>query len=132
VLPKSASLLWTLALISALAGCQSEQEALQLPDLTPAEHEYITRFVTLERARAVALADLKRGTTLLDSLAAAWGDSSREEITRGLSREPLRMAAVNDLLARILKAERDSLLHAPEPRRLTSPLPDPPPPAKSD
>ena len=33
------------------------------------------RMVTLERAKAVALADREQGEALLDSLAAAWGDS---------------------------------------------------------
>ena len=45
-----------------------------------------------------------------------------------LSSNPLRIAAVHDLLLRILDAERDSLIHSPTAARLSAPLPDPPPP----
>lgn len=117
----------TLALAACLWGCQASTETLQLSDLTPAERQYIDRFVTLERARAVALVEAERGAALLDSLAAAWGDSSLAVTRRNLPRLPDRMAALNELLARILNAERDSLLLAPEARRLLAPLPDPPP-----
>ncbi len=112
-------------LVCGLGGCHKESESLQLDDLTPGEHLYLERFLTLERARAVALADYEKGPALLDSLAAAWGDSALEETSHGLPTAPNRAAAVHDLLLRILDAERDSLLEAPYPRRLTAPLPDP-------
>jgi hypothetical protein len=121
-----------LLLLVASPGCSGNQESLQLADLNAAERRYVERFVVLERARAVAMVDAETGPALLDSLAAAWGDSALAETRRGLSRRPLRMAAVQDLLVRILDAERDSLLQAPEPRRLTAPLPDPPPAPSGD
>ena len=116
-----------LLLAAVSPGCRGGEEPLQLADLNAAERRYVERFVVLERARAVAMVDAEAGPALLDSLAAAWGDSALAETGRGLSRRPLRMAAVQDLLVRILDAERDSLLQAPEPRRLAAPLPDPPP-----
>jgi hypothetical protein len=115
-----------LLLAGCLPACHSSEKTLQLKDLTPAERRYIVRFVTLERARAVAMVNRERGQALLESLATAWGDSSLAETERGLSSRPRRAAAVQDLLVRILDAERDSLLHAPEARRLTAPLPEPP------
>jgi hypothetical protein len=117
----------TVGLAASVAGCQTRPDSLQWQDLTPAERQYVTRFVVLERARAVAMVDADRGPALLDSLAVAWGDSSLVETHRDLSRQPRRVAAVNDLLVRILDVERDSLVLAPEPRRLNAPLPDPPP-----
>ena len=109
------------------AGCKQEKSDLQLGDLTEAENLYLTRIVVLERAKAVALADRETGTALLDSLAAAWGDSSLAETLVGAPDAPRRSAQVHGLLARILKAERDSLIEAPRPERLTAPLPDPAP-----
>jgi hypothetical protein len=118
---------FVLVLACGLGGCGKETKSLQLRDLTSGERRYIERFITLERARAVALVDSKLGSTLLDSLATAWGDSSLAETRRGLSNNPQRAAAVHDLLLRILDAERDSLVQVPSSRRLTAPLPDPPP-----
>jgi len=115
-----------LLLASCLPACHNGEKTLHLKDLTPAERRYVVRFVTLERARAVAMVNSERGQALLDSLAAAWGDSSLAETEHGLSSRPRRAAAVQDLLVRILDAERDSLLHVPEARRLAAPLPEPP------
>jgi hypothetical protein len=114
-------------LVALLAGCNSQTQPLQLKDLTPAERRYIERFVILERARAVALVDNQAGPALLDSLAAAWGDSAHQETRANLTNEPTRVAALHDLLLRILDAERDSLIQVPEARRLTAPIPDPSP-----
>jgi len=127
-IPRWGSLLLLLTvLISTGTGCDETNESLGLPDLSEAELRYVTRFVVLERARAVAMVKAERGTMLLDSLNTAWGDSSLTATLAGLSREPRRVAAVNDLLVRILDAERDSLVEAPQARRLTAPLPDPAP-----
>ncbi len=119
--------LLALVLVGNLSGCQREPEALQLRDLTQDERLYIERFVVLERTRAIALLNAELGAALVDSLAAAWGDSSLAQTQQWVPREPARAAAVQDLLLRILDAERDSLVQVPEPRRLTAPLPDPPP-----
>jgi len=108
-----------------LPGCQTQPTVMQLADLAPAEQQYVERFVVLERARAVTLVDSANGHAVLDSLAAAWGDDSLAETRRGLSLEPVRAEVLQDLLHRILAAERDSLVLAPEIRRLTAPLPDP-------
>jgi hypothetical protein len=110
-----------------LAACQDEPQPLTLDDLTPDETRYVTRFVQLERARAVALADPESGAALLDSLAAAWGDSAAFEARAQLPAGPVRSAAVHELLAGILRAERDSLIIAPSPDRLAQPLPEPEP-----
>ena len=112
-----------------LTGCRRERAALALTDLTPAERTLVTRFVILERARAVALADTATGRAVLDSLAAAWGDTSLAAARRALPADHRRVATLYDLLARLLQAERDSLLAAPLPRRLSAPLPEPVPPA---
>ena len=114
-----------------LASCGDAP--LDLDDLPPAEREFVTRFVVLERARAVALAEPAAGTSLLDSLATAWGDSANVVARGQVPPDGARAAAVYDLLGRILVAESDSLLHAPLARRLTAPLPQgaqlTPPPA---
>jgi hypothetical protein len=113
-----------------LASCESKPESLQLDDLNRAEFQYVERFVTLERARAVALVDAPLGSALLDSLATTWGDSALAETRRDLPQEPHRIAAVHDLLLRILDAERDSLVKTPAVARLKAPLPDPTPTGK--
>jgi hypothetical protein len=119
----AAAVLWLLA----GAGCGPQGgRPLRLSDLTPAEREYVTRFVTLERARAVALVDRSRGEALLDSLAVSWGDSSLALAQAALPADPRRQALLHGLLGRILRAEQDSLLDAPRPGRLGAPLPDPP------
>jgi ribosomal 50S subunit-associated protein YjgA (DUF615 family) len=110
-----------------LGACQEKPLVLTLDDLTPAERSYVRRFVILERARAVALAQPARGDSLLDSLAVAWGPDALSNQLASLSRNPRRLAALEDLLARILAAERDSLVQAPLPRRLAQPLPRPKP-----
>jgi len=126
------SLLAACTLVGAFAGCQDQPESLQLDDLTDGERLFIERFVTLERAKAVTLVAADAGQALLDSLAAAWGDDARSETGQGLPVAPQRAAAVQNLLARILAAERDSLLLAPSPRRLRAPLPDPSPPPPAE
>ncbi len=107
-----------------LTGCSHEEPPLHLADLGPGELQYVTRIVTLERAKAVTLADAKRGGALLDSLAVAWGDSSLEKTAAGVPLEPGRARRLNELLERILAAEKDSLITAPRPDRLRAPLPD--------
>lgn len=120
---RTAAALWLLA----VAGCAPEGgRPLRLSDLTPPERLYVTRFVTLERARAVALVDPGRGEALLDSLAVSWGDSSLAAARAALPADPRRQALLHGLLGRILRAEQDSLLDAPRPGRLGAPLPDPP------
>ena len=111
--------------LAGLTACQHDPQPLTLDDLSPSETRYVTRFVQLERARAVALADPERGTALLDSLAAVWGDSAAADARTLLPVGPVRAAAVHDLLARILRTEQDSLILAPVPRRLADPLPEP-------
>ncbi|MBK6900310.1 MAG: hypothetical protein IPH09_14025 [bacterium] len=119
---RAVAALWLLA----VAGCGPEGgRPLQLSDLTPPERLYVTRFVTLERARAVALVEPGRGGALLDSLAIAWGDSSLAAARSALPADPRRQALLHGLLGRILRAEQDSLLDAPRPDRLDAPLPDP-------
>jgi len=120
------TVLLALVLATNLAGCERRQKSLQLSDLTQGERLYIERFMVLERTRAIALEDADLGAALTDSLAAAWGDSSLQEVQRGIPSEPARAAAIHDLLLRILAAERDSLVQVPAQRRLTAPLPDPP------
>ncbi|MBA4378438.1 MAG: hypothetical protein C0395_07250 [Gemmatimonas sp.] len=118
----AAAVLWLLA----GAGCGPQGgRPLRLSDLTPSEHAYVTRFVTLERARAVALVDRGRGEALLDSLAVSWGDSSLASAQAALPADPRRQALLHGLLGRILRAEQDSLLDAARPDRLGAPLPDP-------
>jgi hypothetical protein len=81
----------------------------------------------VERAKAVALVYRENGEALLDSLAAAWGDSAGSETVRGLSGDPSRSVVFNDLLLRVVSAEQDSLLQVPGRNRLQSPLPSPAP-----
>ena len=52
--PTRRSLRLAVLVLLALGGCKDGDEALRLADLTPAEELYVTRFVVLERARAVA------------------------------------------------------------------------------
>ncbi len=125
--PTRRSLRLAVLVLLALGGCKDGDEALRLADLTPAEERYVTRFVVLERARAVAMVDREAGDALLDSLAASWGDSALVETLGALPDDPARQAKLHTLLGAILEAEADSLLAAPEPRRLGEPLADPPP-----
>ena len=119
------------ALLTFAGGCTDQARPLQLADLTPAELEYVTRFITLERARAVTLVHREEGEALLDSLATAWGDSALSDNQAAFSLDTDRTAGLHDLLSRIIKAEEDSLLQAPVPRRLTADLPDPLPSEKA-
>ncbi len=106
-------------------GCSKDEHSLTMEQLDPGEQLYITRIVTLERAKAVALVERKEGLALLDSLNIAWGDSAMYETLAGIPTNPLRAKLVNNLLGQILLAEEDSLLRAPRPDRLQAPLPDP-------
>ncbi len=118
-------------LLAFAGGCTDETQPLQLTDLTPAELKYVTRFITLERARAVTLVHREEGEALLDSLATAWGDSALSDNQAAFSLDTTRTAGLHDLLSRIIKAEEDSLLQAPVARRLTADLPDPAPAKKA-
>ena len=115
------------ATLAATVGCSDGPDPdLVVGDLTDAERMFIERVIVLERARAVALQDRETGDALLDSLAAAWGDSSLAETAHGMPDDPRRAAQVGRLLATLLAAEQDSLVFAASPERLTAPLPDPP------
>ena len=115
------------AALAALGGCQKTDSELRLADLSEAEHLYVARIVILERAKAVALVDRTAGYAVLDSLAVAWGDSALETTLVGAPSDPHRSQRVHELLTRILKAERDSLILAPRTDRLAEPISDPPP-----
>jgi hypothetical protein len=112
-------------LIVALTGCLRGDPDVDLASLTPGERLYIERSVNLERARAVALVDRARGDALLDSLAAAWGDSARRDVLAGLPGDPVRATAVHRLLLDVIAAEQETLLAAPGVERLGLPLPVP-------
>ena len=114
-----------LAGLLAAAGCEKSEAVFTVDDLTEGERQYIGRVITLERARAVALTDRPVGVALLDSLAAAWGDSSLPETVAGLPDDPQRAAFVGGLLSRLLIAEQESLVLAPRPDRLAAPWPQP-------
>ncbi|RKZ18164.1 hypothetical protein DRQ50_04255 [bacterium] len=117
------------ALFIALAvapGCSNEPASpLEVTDLSDAELLFVQRIIVLERARAVALQDRETGDALLDSLAAAWGDSSLADTAAAMPGEPERAARIGRLLVNLLAAEQDSLIHAPRPDRLGAPLPTP-------
>ena len=117
------------ALLLAATGCENEKSQLALTDLSEDEYRYVERMVVLERAKAVALIDRPAGDALLDSLAAAWGDSSLVETWAGVPDDPVRSEAVATLLRGVLAAEKDSLMAAPRADRLRQPLMEPPPPA---
>lgn len=121
-------LILMLLAVLLLSACEEkEHPPMQLEDLSQGELLYISRLVTLERAKAVALVDRPTGDVILDSLAVAWGDSARKDTAAGLTSDPVRAHQIGLLLKRILEAESDSLIQAPRPDRLTAPLPDPPP-----
>lgn len=117
----------TVAIIMS-AGCDTQEKPLTLADLNGGEFVYVERMVQLERAKAVALVDRPTGDALLDSLAAAWGDSSLQQTLDGVPSDPLRAEAVAELLRRVLVAEQDSLKANSGRDRLALPLPDPAPP----
>jgi hypothetical protein len=115
-----------LGLCSLVAGCDSgDPPPLTLEELTPDEHLYVQRFVTLERAKAVAVVDRPTGDALLDSLATAWGDSAQRDTEALAPGDPQRAKLIHQLLFDILDAEVDSLINAPRPDRLHQPLPRP-------
>jgi hypothetical protein len=121
-----AGLAWALL---AVAGCADDPGALGLADLTPGERVVLEKLVVLERAKTAALVDRDRGEALLDSLAAAWGDSFVAATLAGAPRDAARARAVGQLYARVMRAEHDSLLAGDAFGRLRAPVPDPPPPA---
>jgi hypothetical protein len=121
-----------LAGLAGQTGCERTDRPLTRADLSEDEARYVERVVVLERAKAFALTDRAAGNVLLDSLATAWGDSALEQTAAGIPGEPTRAAAVAHLLARILEAEQDSLVHAPRAGRLAAPLPEPAPPAPAE
>ena len=116
-----------LPLLVILVGCQADPAQFTVDDLSSAERQVVTQYIVLERARVIALADPESGVAILDSLAAAWGDSAAVVAQSKLSIEPARAALVHDLIQRLLEAETDSLVHAPYARRLGEPLPEPAP-----
>lgn len=114
-------------LLLILVGCRGESTALRWEDLTATERLYVTRVVTLERAKTMAMMDPAVGATVLDSLAVAWGDSSRLATLAAAPTDPRRAALVGTLLSRILAAEQDSLQARPDQNRLQLALPAPEP-----
>ena len=112
-------------LMISMSGCQGELENLQLDDLNKSETIILNRFITLERARSVAINDSLTGFALLDSINIAWGDSSLSETIALLPDNPARLSAFHKLLVKVLDCERDSLVLAPIAARLKHPLPNP-------
>jgi hypothetical protein len=112
----------------AVVGCDHGSGEFTVSDLTADEARFVERYVVLERARMLLLADASAGEAVLDSLAAAWGDSAAVDALSWLPAHPARAAKVHDLLRRILEAENDSLTFAPHADRLDAPLPAPLPP----
>lgn len=94
-------------MLAATTGCDHRSD-----DLTADEARLVERFLVLERARAVALADPDRGDALLDSLSAAWGDSAEADALRWFPTDPRRAEMLHALLHELLTAEADSLVHA--------------------
>jgi len=119
--------LFLLAVLIPASGCDQQNKPLTLADLNADEFLYVERMVVLERAKTAALLDRRSGDALLDSVAAAWGDSSLQETLKGAPRDPIRSEAVTDLLRRILVAEQESLLVSTGQERLHLPLPEPAP-----
>ncbi len=119
-----------LLLLSGLiptAGCEKSEAPLALNDLSGDEYLFVERMVILERAKTAALLDRETGDSLLDSLAAAWGDSSLPVTLAGVPRDPVRSEAVAALLGRVIEAEQESLLTSTGLDRLDQSLPDPAP-----
>jgi hypothetical protein len=119
--------LFMLAVLIPVSGCDKKDKPLTIADLNGDECLYVERMVVLERAKTAALLDRANGDALLDSLAAAWGDSSRQETLKGAPKDPIRAEAVTDLLRRVLVAEQDSLMTSTGQERLHLPLPEPAP-----
>lgn len=99
---------FSVILALAVSGCDRPGD-----QLTADEARYVERFIALEHARAVALADPDLGDALLDSLAAAWGDSAEAEAMRWFPSDPQRAEMLHSLLQERLEAESDSLARAP-------------------
>jgi hypothetical protein len=115
----------SLAVLILSFGCSREPGELKIEQLNAKERQFVERFIVLERARAIVLSDPLRGTAVLDSLASAWGDTSVDLAVQALPSTPQRTARLYELIARLLEAEADSLIHIPSPRRLAAPLPNP-------
>jgi len=113
-----------LFVLIALSGCQEKSDDLNIQDLNESESIVLNKYITLERARSVAIVDSLTGIALLDSLNTAWGDSSLAETVALLPQNPARLSAFHKLLVRVLDSERDSLLITPTAERLLHPLPD--------
>ena len=124
---RRAALVCVLVLAAFAAGCEKKAPDLSQADLTEAEHRYLTRLVVLERAKTATLVERDRGEALLDSLAAAWGDSVQLETLADMPTDATRVRAIGLLFGRIMRAEHDSLLAVGGFARLHAPLPDPPP-----
>lgn len=95
-------------LVLAASGCERSSD-----DLTADEARFVERFVALEHARAVALADPDLGDALFDSLATAWGDSAESEAMRWFPTDPQRAEMLYSLLRDRFEAESDSLARMP-------------------
>ncbi len=121
----SAALCLGLVAVGLPMGCSNDPGELEFQQLRPAERQYVERYIVLERARAVVMNDPLRGAAILDSLAETWGDTAASSAEGWLPADPYRAARLQELLARLLAAEFDSLVQAPYPRRLTAPLPMP-------
>lgn len=120
-------LLILLPVLIPVAGCEKNDAPLALNDLSGDEFIFVERMVILERAKTAALLDRETGDALLDSLAAAWGDSSFPLTLVGAPRDPIRSEAVSALLRRVIEAEQESLLASNGLERLNQPLPEPEP-----
>ncbi len=97
-LPSCCAILLAVGLLTA---CQGEDRSLGLEDLAPAERTFVERYIVLERARAVTLAEPALGAALLDSLAAAWGDSADDDARATLSSDAERARRLYDLVERL-------------------------------
>ena len=116
----------------AAAGCEKNDAPLAMADLSGAEYVFVERMILLERAKAEALVDRESGDALLDSLAAAWGDSSLELTLDSAPRDPIRSEAVGALLRRVIQVEQESLLTSSGLERWHLPLPEPAPEPEPD
>jgi len=114
---------FSLALIF-LGGCDRNDGELSLDDLTVGERNFIDKIVSVERALAVSYIHREAGNTLLDSLAADWGDSVSTAVMAQLPTDPKRTTKVDELLLRLITAEQDSFKLQPGANRLDLPLPN--------
>jgi hypothetical protein len=116
-----------LPVLIPVTGCGKNDAPMALSVHSGDEFIFVERMVILERAKTAALLDRQIGDAILDSLAAAWGDSSFPLTIVGAPRDPLRSEAVGTLLRRVLEAEQESLLTSTGLDRLDQPLPEPKP-----